>query len=106
MRTVVLERPRPGFLGVGIAGLAEAQTAELGLIPGEGVVVREVLPETAASAGGIEQGDVLLRVSGRRIGPHNLTSVLEEIGAGVTVDLTVVRDGKRRLLPVHLGERP
>lgn len=105
-RALDLERPPAGFLGVRIAGVDEEEARQLGVAPGDGVTLEEVLPDSAAAAAGLRRGDVLLRVSGRRIDPGNLVNILEEIGAGVTVDLTVARDGRRLLVPVRLGKRP
>jgi predicted metalloprotease with PDZ domain len=66
-----------------------------------GVTVQEVLPKSAAAAGGVKAGDRLLTVDGRWTDTvTDLYTALEHIKPGATVHVTVQRDGKEITLKV------
>jgi hypothetical protein len=67
-----------------------------------GVVVKEVLPGSAAAAAGIKAGDRLLTLDGRWT--DNLVDLYTAAAAvkqGTTVDVTIRRDGKEKVLHVR-----
>jgi len=79
------------------------------LVPGRGVLVSAVEPESPAAEIGVERGLVIYRV-----GRHDVNSVksiealLERVQSGMTVDFTVgiVRsDGTRQIQTVPLTAR-
>jgi len=91
--------PRPG---IGIAILDEATSARLGL---RGVVIADVLPGSSAEGAGLEAidrrnnrlGDVIIEVNGQRIqGLTEFAAALEAAGIGGEIELTVMRDNKKR----------
>jgi len=79
---------------------------------GEGVVVREVLPQTPASRAGLRAGDRILSVSGGGVGqrqitqPVRLQNALSILPAGTEVELDLERDGRKQTVKVRLGRRP
>ena len=79
-----------------------------GLFPlyarGSGLLV--VVADGPAERGGLESGDIVIRIDGRMVGSTDLSSRLAQIGAGETVEITVIRAGERRTSSVTLGERP
>jgi predicted metalloprotease with PDZ domain len=102
-----LNRPPAGYLGVMIAGVEEEWRLSNDLEAKSGVLIRRVLENGPAGLeAGLEAGDVLLAVDGIPVGPMNLRALLTKIGAGVRVDLTVFRKGKRITVPLTLGRRP
>ena len=66
-----------------------------------------VVPESAAEAAGLREGDIITEVDGR---PVNETKPLDEhIGRyepGDRVELTILRDGRKRDISVRLGSQP
>ena len=91
--------PRPG---IGVAILDEASSARLGI---RGLVIAEVLPGSSAAGAGLvgiaEQGgrlgDVITAVNGKRVDAMaDLAALLDEIGIGNEVELTLIRDGRER----------
>jgi S1-C subfamily serine protease len=88
-----------------------------------GALVVETIQGAAAANAGLKDGDQLVRV-GRQILPvggdiitavngqpvqdsRELTIFLEtKTRVGETVELTVIRDGRERIVPLQLGERP
>jgi S1-C subfamily serine protease len=54
----------------------------------------------------LQVGDIVTAISGRPVGRSNLRRRLMQIGAGETVDVTVIREDECFTLPVTLGEQP
>jgi Do/DeqQ family serine protease len=97
-----------GQLGVIIQDLTPelAQAFDIG---GEvsGVLVAEVQKGSAAEAGGLRAGDVVLDIEGKKLG--TAAQLRNEIGLrpiGESVSITVLRDGKRKTLDVEIGGKP
>jgi S1-C subfamily serine protease len=66
-----------------------------------------VQPGTPAEAAGVQDGDIITAIDGRRIdGENPLDDVLSQYRPGDTVTLTVLRDGQTVQLPLTLGVRP
>jgi 2-alkenal reductase len=93
--------PRPG---IGIAALDPAVAASLGA---PGIVVAQVLPNSAAAQAGLigldprtgELGDIITAVNGEPV--HTLAELAEALrkaGIGSAVGLTVVRGGAERVV--------
>jgi S1-C subfamily serine protease len=101
-----VQRPYAGYLGVMVADVEEEWRFSNDLEVKSGVLVRQVLEDGPAKQAGLQPGDVLVAVDGTSVGPMNLRSLLARIGAGVQVELTIVREGERLSLPVILGRRP
>ncbi len=91
--------PRPG---IGIATVDEETSARLGI---RGIVIAEVLPGSSAEGAGLEGldrrsgwlGDVITEVNGRRVQSlAEFAAALEEAGIGSEVELTVMRNNRKR----------
>jgi predicted metalloprotease with PDZ domain len=71
-----------------------------------GVLVGEVVDDSPAAAGGLEEGDIIVAFDGRRIDDvHDLTRAVRRSEPGEQVDVEIVRAGERRTLAVEVGER-
>ena len=96
---------RRGFLGVLMAPVTAEVARALDLPKAEGVVVSEVLEDSAAQAAGIEAGDVILGIDGVDVvdtaGLRTHVG-LSSIGESVVIDL--LRDGERLQLEATIGE--
>jgi hypothetical protein len=101
-----VERAKPGYLGIVPGALETDERRRLGLPDDEGLVVRDVTKDGPAATGGVEAGDVLLRLAGQAVVQRTLSGLLSRNGAGETVDALVLRDGKRVKLRLTIGERP
>ena len=101
-----IERAKTGYLGVFPGPLDEDRRQAHGLGDNEGLVLNRVVPDGPADLAGLQEGDILVRISGRPLGTMNLRQRLMQIGAGETVDVMIIRDGERLTLPLTLGERP
>jgi serine protease Do len=85
------ERPR---LGIAIAPswVANRMRRAVGLPERDGVLVREVDPDSPAAVAGIREGDMLFEAAGRPLtDPDDLYDALGALRAGATLQLRVVR---------------
>jgi len=98
-----VERP-----GIGIIALPEQIAARFDI---KGVVVDQVVPGSSAEAAGLQGvdrrtgrlGDVITHVAGQEVKTvADLAAVLQEIGIGNRVELTVVRGGQERTVSVEV----
>ena len=103
---------RRGWLGVRPADMTEALARELDMEPVRGAIVVSVVPHTKgrpspAEQAGIEPRDVITRWGDRDVtSAADLFSAVADTEVGAVVDVVVVRNGQKLILPVHVGERP
>jgi serine protease Do len=96
-----------GYLGIGINNLSYAQAQAWGLEGTEGALVQSVENGTPAAQAGIQHGDVILSVDGRKVKTtRDLINYVSNKGPEATVTLDVWRDGKTVQRQVRLRERP
>jgi serine protease Do len=94
------------WLGVGLQPLTVELAKKFGVQDGEGVLVNEVFDKDPAAVAGIKPGDVITKVDGSPVdSPNKLSRLVAGVPPGSTVDVEVVRDGRRILLNVALSER-
>ncbi len=96
--------------GIGIVAANELTATRLGV---DGVIVLRTLPGSPAaqaglvgaeSAGGMVQ-DVITAVNGKPVHTmSDLTAVLQQLGVGQTIDLTVDRGGQTKTVRVKVGD--
>ncbi|MCS6807889.1 MAG: Do family serine endopeptidase [Bacteroidota bacterium] len=95
-----------GYIGVQITSVNEATAKAVGLDKISGVIVQEVMKNSAGKAAGIQEGDVILEVDGVPVKTSNeLQSLITMRRAGDNVTLTIWRDGKRITKVVTLKAR-
>jgi putative serine protease PepD len=97
--------------------LKQGQTIErpyLGVITGrasptqpDGAIVRTVRPGGPGARGGIQVGDVIVGINGKRVNdPADVSSGIQGQAPGDVVTVQVQRDGQPVTLDVELGKRP
>ena len=70
----------------------------------DGAAVANVVADGPAAAGGLVEGDVVVKVGDRAVGSaEELTVAVRQAGIGATVPVTVVRSGRSVDLQVTLG---
>jgi len=93
-----------GALGISLAELDAAFQDSLGVK--EGVVVSEVFSGQAADKAKVERLDVITAIDGEPVrSQDDLVGIVSSRRAGDRVVLSVVREGKRKEIPVVLGDR-
>jgi putative serine protease PepD len=90
-----IDRP---YLGVETVPVATGSPA--------GAVVRSLRPGGPASRAGLQTGDVIVGINGRRVnGPSDVSAGIQGQAPGDVVTLQVQRDGQPVTLDVELGKR-
>jgi serine protease Do len=99
-------RVRRGYLGVMIQAVDATFAKANGLDKAQGVLVGTVQEGSAASAAGIEDGDIILSVDGKEVNqPNELQSLIARRHPGDVVALVIYRDGTKIEKNVTLKER-
>jgi S1-C subfamily serine protease len=71
-----------------------------------GAFVTQVVPGSAADSAGLQAGDVIFEVDGRKVsGAASLASIVQDQSPGDKVQVKFDRDGKERTITVTLGSR-
>ena len=96
-----------GYLGINIGNLDYQMAKAFGLDEAAGALVVSVEKDTPAGKAGVEHGDVILSVDGRKIKTtRDLIDYVSAKGPTATVTLDILRDGNQIERKVKLGERP
>jgi Do/DeqQ family serine protease len=92
-----------GILGIRGSNLNSKSAIEYGVEATQGVYVAGIEKNSGADKGGIEERDIINKVDGISITKFSdLTGYLGSKRPGETVQVTVVRDGSERVIPVTL----
>jgi serine protease Do len=96
-----------GYLGVALMDPDSDEAREAGLADVQGVIIRQVDPDSPASRAGLRPLDVIVELDGRPIleipDLRNRTSTLP---VGSQVEVTVLRDGQRTRQAVTIAPLP
>jgi len=97
-----------GWLGVQVSDVTPETAESFGIDPALlGALIVHVFPGDPADAGGIEEGDLVVRIGQTPIeSSDDLVSTIARLGAGVDVEVELLRGGETIVVNVLLGERP
>ena len=74
---------------------------------GEGVLILDVSSGSPADDAGLVEGDIITDLNGKVVtSSSQLQNAVARRTPGTRVDMTILRDGRDRRVPVRLGERP
>ncbi len=95
-----------GWLGVVLNNLDPIQAEANGLPNARGVFLREVRPDSPASEGGLESGDIITKFNDTQVDDQDhFRYLVAGAKSGATVKMQVFRKGRPMLLNVTLGDR-
>ncbi len=93
-----------GFLGISPILLDSNYQEALGVA--EGVVVGSVEKGRAASNAGLQRLDIITHIDRQAVKtPDELIAIVSSRSAGESVELDIIRDGKKMMIKVTLGDR-
>jgi len=94
------------YIGVMLQSVNENLAAYLNIEP-KGVAVFEVLSDSPAAKAGLKKYDVIVAIDKTEIADNDaLQEFLKNKKVGDTVQLEIIREGKRIIVPLTLGEKP
>jgi len=100
-------RVRRGYLGVQVSDLTPRAAEAFDLESTNGAMVSRVEPGQPAEKAGLEHGDVILEVDDQAVANvRELIDYVSSQGPEATVELEILRDGKKLTKSVDLAERP
>lgn len=95
------------FLGVVSSEVPDMLAGHLDLKPGEGIVVRSLVPDGPAAKSGIAVNDVITKVAGQPVGsPLEISKQISGHKPGQSISLDLIHKGKPTTLDVTLGVKP
>jgi membrane-associated protease RseP (regulator of RpoE activity) len=79
---------------------SETLVEQLDLPKGQGLVIEELLPDSAAAKAGLKPHDILLEVDGKPVSDdlREFKKALEDIKTDATVDVVVLRKGRKETI--------
>jgi serine protease Do len=93
-----------GQLGVVIQPLTRELAESFGVDEGKGILIGQVMEDTAADKAGLKRGDIIVEYNGQPVGDLNsFRSRVASTAPGSTMDLVILRDGKRLEKTVTIG---
>jgi len=100
-------RVRRPWLGVETQSVTSDLAEALDLPRPRGALIAEIAPESPAETAGLREGDVVLRIDGRRVGDSDaLRYRIATKGLEEEAEFEIWRDGARRTLEVKLEAPP
>ncbi len=95
-----------GYLGISMNDVTPESAEYLGLDANRGAVVLQVVPDGPCKDL-LQIHDAIIEVNGKPLKDSlDLKNRVSDLRPGETVNLTVIRDGKRKTVKVELGVRP
>lgn len=96
-----------GWLGVVIQEVNKELAESFGLDKAAGALVAQVVPDSPAETGGLENGDIITHFNGNEIYlSSDLPHQVGRVKPGTEAKVKVVRNGKRKLLNIRIGNLP
>ncbi|MCJ7458624.1 MAG: DegQ family serine endoprotease [candidate division Zixibacteria bacterium] len=95
-----------GYLGIAPVNITKDLKDAFDLPSTEGLLVQQVQPNTPAAKAGMKTGDVILTLDGKKVADADQFRLqVAGLEPGKTIDLGILRNGKKMVLKVKLGER-
>ena len=95
------------WLGIRVKEIADVLRYQLDIEEGEGLEIDVVSPDGPAGKAGIVAGDLLLSLGGNPVAKkEDLTVELEGHKVGETIQMGIIKKGRRLSVGVSLAERP
>lgn len=99
-----LERKQVSWLGVGVSEASDNLVAQLGLKPGQGLVITVVAGNSPAEKAALRRRDVLVSFDDQMLlDAEQLRKLVQMHKEGDSVTLTYFRDGKKETVTAKLG---
>lgn len=96
-----------GYMGAQIQNFTAEMAAAQGLEARKGAIVAELVPGGPAEKAGVQPGDVVTAVNGKKVNSSSeMTREVARTAAGDIIKLEVLREGKASTIEIRSGVRP
>lgn len=96
---------RRGMLGVIMQNLTPELAGAFGLDVHQGVVISQVIDNSAASKAGLKEGDVISSINGQHVKSASaMRNMVGLMRVGAKMDIVVIRDGKDKKLTAYIED--
>lgn len=96
-----------GYLGVTIQEVTPSLAKAFGLPQAEGALISDIAPNSPAARAGLERGDVIVAVNGKRVqSPQELQRLVAGLQPGAAANLTIMRNGQEQTVSARVTEMP
>jgi serine protease Do len=94
-----------GYLGISMNDVTPANAHFFNLQDASGAIVAQVTPDSPASRGGLQTGDVITQVNDTKVvNGSTLQVAVSEMAPGTKISLSVIRNGKTVNLNLTVGQ--
>ena len=103
--SIVIKDKKKGYLGVEVRDVDKKLIEKKDLKIDYGAYVDKVVEDSPAEEAGIEKGDVIIEINGKRIDDaEDLTVAVRKIKPKTEVKVNIVRKGEKKSIPVVIGK--
>ncbi|MBL7114177.1 MAG: DegQ family serine endoprotease [Kiritimatiellae bacterium] len=96
-----------GYLGVYIQTVDKDMASSFGLDAAEGILISQVMEDSAAEKSGLKEGDIITHVDGKKVKETGtFRNSIAALSPGTEVKLTLFRDRKKKTIKAVTGELP
>ena len=102
------EQHEKGYIGVMLDSepLAPLLTKHLGLVPDQGLRIKNVNRGTPADKVGLERDDIIIGLNGQKVTDHKgFIDEVIQVGAGNAIELEIIHEGQRKAIVFSLAGR-
>jgi membrane-associated protease RseP (regulator of RpoE activity) len=105
---LTLGRPHAGRLGAGVARVPEVLISQFDILAKKGLLVTNVMDDSAAAKAGLKKNDVLLKFAGNDVpaDERQFIALVAGAKAGEKTEVVVLRKGLLTALTIELPEQP
>jgi serine protease Do len=96
-----------GWLGLSIQSLTPELAKQFELTDGKGVLVGDIVEDSPADKAGLQRGDIIVEVQGKKIDdPNQIRNMVAGIEPGQEIEMKIIRENKPVTKNVTVSELP
>jgi len=96
-----------GWLGVSIQSLTPELAKQFELTDDKGVLVGDIVEDSPADKGGLQRGDIIVEVRGKKIDdPNQIRNMVAGIEPGQKIEMKIIRENKPITKSLTVSELP
>lgn len=98
---------RRGQIGISVQELTPDLAQAFELEDARGVILSRIVPGSVAERVGLKVGDVLLQIGNKKVASQeDVRNAVGLLRVGQDAEVTIIRDGKRKVIPLTVEQKP